>query len=1037
MSLPPAEAFEDFVAKAREANTHPAKLLVLSEMMKSVFGVQVEDLIPGIETKLGSRILGLRGSADLIFSNVIFELKVDLKREEEDAKTQIWKYFQALQEKYPGMRYIAIATDCTVFKAFSPVSVNGVVSGVKEISALDVSKSSAADSILWLDAFIFSKPKIRPSAEDLKWRFGVISPTYSLSIDVLKTLWLKVREEPDVKLKLDLWSRNLEIVYGKAPQEDSFVEHTYLVTLVKLVVYLRLSGDSIARRDRIASALSGEYFSSYGIMNLIEEDFFSWLMHPLIKDDSVSLSHGLANELLRYDFSQIDEDFFKEIYQDVVDRGQRHRIGEYYTPEWLTELTLQEATKVWSTEKGKLPSILDAFSGSGTFLSAAIRLLRNELAKKGSSKPEALEVILSKVVGMDINPLAVIIGRANYLIALGDLLMAGKSVTIPDYVADSIKIPEVETMWEYQANQNVEVYDFEAYGFHIQIPTRVAKDRSLLGVVMDGFREGIENYRSTKAKTVATKVFERNASTTLTLGELEVFKRTFNDVLSLIDKGEDSIWVFIINNMYAPIALMESKFDILVSNPPWIAMRYLENKNYQNFLKEQVFNYRLLEKSQVKLFTQMEAATLCYCRACDLYLKEDGVISFVMPRSVLTGAFHHDKFRSFQTPLMKLEKILDLEDVSPLFNVPACVLISTKGVPTTYPVFARSYSGKLERKNVRLDEAKGLVIHDYNYEPPRPSGKVSPYHDLVRQGATIVPRSLWFVDFEVQDTLGITNMQKPKVKTSVEIANESKEPWRGIQLEGNVEADYIYCTILGGDLVPFGVIKFRPVVLPLEPRTTSYVLLDTDGLRNRSLVHAEKWLEMAQKEWEERRTEKSAESFDRLIRWLDYQGKATNQNPSSKYVLLYNTSGTNLVSYVLSRQELPAFRANGVSISPKGFIAESTTYSMETNHFGEAHYISATLNSTIVNQAIKPFQPRGLFGERHIHRRPFMLPIPKFNEKNSIHQRLAELSLQAHVKVAKVQWGKMSPGRARSRARDIASKELQEIDRLVSKMLGV
>lgn len=75
-----AEIIKDHVAKARLANTHPAKLMVLSSLLKELFGVGLEEFITGVEAKLGSKLWGLRGSADLIFSNVVFEVKVDLER---------------------------------------------------------------------------------------------------------------------------------------------------------------------------------------------------------------------------------------------------------------------------------------------------------------------------------------------------------------------------------------------------------------------------------------------------------------------------------------------------------------------------------------------------------------------------------------------------------------------------------------------------------------------------------------------------------------------------------------------------------------------------------------------------------------------------------------------------------------------------------------------------------------------------------------------------------------------------------------------
>lgn len=1030
-------SLDKYIEDAKRANTHPAKLLTLSNMLREVFGVELQDLIPGIEKKLGSKVLGVRGSADLMFSNVVFEIKVDLDKEEDDAKQQLKKYFQALYEKYPEMKFVGIATDCIAFKSYLPVIRNELVEDIHDISLIDLSKASVTEAILWLDSFIFSKPKIRATAEDLKWRFGPYSPTYSLAIDVLKSLWSEVEEEKDVKLKLNLWAKNMEIVYGSKPELESFIAHTYLVTLVKLIVYLRLSGDNTAKEEKIKSALSGEYFSSYGIANLIEEDFFAWVLNPKIIEGTLNLTCGLVKELLRYDFSHIDEDFFKEIYQEIVERGERHRIGEYYTPEWLAELTLKEAIELWSKKNEGLPIILDAYCGSGTFLCNAVHWMKNELINQGETLEKALDVIFDGVVGVDINPLAVIIARANYLIALGDLLKGGKTVIIPIYVSDSIKIPEVKTLWEYHSNENVEIYDIEVNDIHIQIPARVAKHRTTLGITLNGFKEAVEAYRARKNRDEAYEIFKRASETLLSQGELGILKITLDNILSLIDKKQDAIWIFLINNMYAPAALMESKFDILVSNPPWIAMRYIENKSYQDFFKKQVLGYELLKSDQVELFTHMEAATLCYCRSAHLYLKDEGIIAFVLPRSVLTGALHHTEFKALKNPPMKLLRIFDLEDVSPLFNVPSCVLIALKGGKTSYPVPAKRFSGRLPEKNLKLNEAiKYLRPEDYMYEPPIIRFQRSWYYDKIREGATLVPRCMWFVDFAVHEMLGI-NISTPLVRTSDEAVEEAKVPWKDISLEGNVEAEFIYATLLGKDIVPFGYVKLRPVILPIEPTGTGYRLLDVDGLRRRGFTHMAKWLEKAQKFWEKNATERSLKDYPRIISWLDYMGKLSSQNPSKRYIVLYNASGTNIASCVVDKQSLPDFKVLKAKVKPRGFIVYSKSFFYETNDMDEAYYICAVLNSNVINDAIKPFQPRGLWGEREIQRRPFMFPIRRFDRNSKLHVSLAELGKACHAKVFSIELIERSAAGLRKKAKEAVKNELKEIDKLVLRLLGL
>jgi hypothetical protein len=475
---------------------------------------------------------------------------------------------------------------------------------------------------------------------------------------------------------------------------------------------------------------------------------------------------------------------------------------------------------------------------------------------------------------------------------------------------------------------------------------------------------------------------------------------------------------------------------MIIGNPPWIAMRYIENRNYQDFLKQQVLSYELLSSDQVHLFTQMESATLFYCRCSDLYLHDVGIISFVMPRSVLTGALHHANFKQLKKPTMKLLKIFDLEDVSPLFNVPSCVLASLKGSKTSYPVLIRKFRGQLPEKNVRLSEAsKHLTPEDHQYEPPKIPAIQSDYHDSVKAGAAIYPRCFYFAEFDVHPLLGI-DAAKPLVKTSEEVMTDAKEPWKSIRLHGNVESEFIFATLLGGDVVSFGFVNLRPIVLPIKPHLNGYRIFNSDILRNMGFPYIAEWLAKAQSLWETYRTEKSRKRFPRVLDRLDYNGLLSNQNPMKRYIVAYNTAGTNLCSCVIDRNALPPFAIGKTNIKPKGFVAETMTMYYETDNEMEAHYICAVLNSDNVNEAIKPFQTRGLFGERHIMRRPFMLPLPKFIG-GDLHVKLAELSKQCHCKVASIEFRRKSAAGARSEARRVLAQEIEKIDELVYELLGL
>ena len=148
-------------------------------------------------------------------------------------------------------------------------------------------------------------------------------------------------------------------------------------------------------------------------------------------------------------------DLLKPLYQDLFPRALRHQLGEYYTPDWLAAHVLDQAG--YTGEPGQ--RLLDPACGSGTFLLMALRRLRMRGEGRGTGdggrdgKSEArnpkseianssplspLPSPLLPIVGFDLNPLAVMTARANYLIAAAGLPPNDEPVQAPIYLRDSI-----------------------------------------------------------------------------------------------------------------------------------------------------------------------------------------------------------------------------------------------------------------------------------------------------------------------------------------------------------------------------------------------------------------------------------------------------------------------------------------------------------------------------------------------------------------------------------------------------------------------
>ncbi len=746
------------------------------------------------------------------------------------------------------------------------------------------------------------------SAHALRADFGSTSHIYPYVNKTLECLWKEVKDEPGIKAKVDNWASTIGTFYGYKPDISLFLDHTYLDILAKIAVYLKF--EKSPNRDEILDVISGKYFTAKGIANFLEEDFSLWLISPGIEDKSFALFCSIVEALTNYDFSRIDEDIFREIYEEIVEREVRHKAGEYYTPEWLVQLILNDVFALW---KGGIPKILDPACGSGTFLYRSIR----HLIEKGA----LLSDIIKKVAGIDVNPIAATITKANYLMAISDLIEDSEEITLPIYTKDCLKSPD------------------------------------------------LFNY-----------------------GKID-------------------------------------KYDIIIGNPPWVVMRSMKNKEYQNFLKKEVLSYHLLENKDVHLFTQMELATLFFCKCADLYLKREGIIAFVMPRSVLAGTIHHINFRKFKNPPIKLIKIIDLEGVNPLFNMPSCVLIGLKDGTTKYPVLSERYAGVLPDRNVKFSEAKARLFTDVcKYNPPDFSAEPSYYFHKFKVGASIFPRSLYFVDI-----ISHANSQAT-VNTSPEIYHIVKEPWE-IVLEGCVEDDFLYATLLAWEIIPFGYIKFHPVILPIREHFNGYRLLNSNELQRAGFTGAEEWLEKAEEIWRKRRTEKSEKRFPSLLDRLNYNNLLTTQKSSKRYVVLYNATGTNLVSCVIDKSSLPCFIANGKEVKPKGFIVDVKTWFFETQKEMEAYYVSAIFNSEIINELIKPLQPRGLFGARAIHRRPLLFAIPKFNGNDDMHLKLADIGKECHEKVKAMKFAQKN--NVRAKVRNTLKGEITDINKIVSKFINI
>jgi hypothetical protein len=793
--------FGDYLSATREAKgrgaSHDHLRQIFIEFARKSFSVDPVD----VELEKGIKGAKLRGSIDAIYQDIVFEFKRDLKIERDKGKEELERYLRSLGDKQV---FFGVLTDGLIFEAY--LLQDG---GLAKIDEVNLDKLPTEDAFIWFDAFLFSERELTPTSQDVVKRFGDTSPVFNSSFHSLSRMLSSAKDDPSCQVKFNEWDKLLAKAYGHSvARNELFLRHTYLSLLVKLLAYAALFRQK-PKGQQLPEIITGKAFVN--LPNLAEEDFFCWVLASSLAKDALELLRGLAQHLAVYDLTKVDEDLLKELYENLVDRETKHDLGEVYTPDWLVELTLREA------DFGTGKRLLDPACGSGTFLFTAVRLLRDQGLKGVTLVDEALQ----NIVGVDVHPLAVTISKVNYVLALiPDLAVYTKAVVIPVYMANSL---------EGISPAGGQMVDISTGGkdyFHI--PTSMAEDPASLDKVIDELGKYTSGDTDLALDGFSSQLESQGYKDWVYLwrGNLKLMRK-------LVKQKRDTIWTFILKNYYRPAYLHRYPFDIIAGNPPWLSYRYITEPEYQAQVKRLTFSYGLLSKKDVKLYTHMELATLFFVLSTDAYLKKDGVIAFVMPRSVLTGAKQHKRFQEFlqgyQLPSTQLEKLLDVEEVSPLFNVPACVLIAKKHGQVE-KVTVKILSGKLTSKNVKWSTAEAELKATTKQKTADkifpPALEPSTYLKQIKEGATIVPRSFWFVQ-PVASAFGI-NQAKPAIETHPEAQRTAKKPWQNIHLKGEVEAQYLYATILGRQLLPFGYTELSLVILPLEDKPSGLSMLNKE-----------------------------------------------------------------------------------------------------------------------------------------------------------------------------------------------------------------
>jgi hypothetical protein len=824
------------------------------------------------------------------------------------------------------------------------------------------------------------------------------------------------------KLKVELFAQNFGITDRRVqPFPFFFCLHTYYATLIKLLAlqiaqYYTISTvktnlkqvatfESSELKNYLKEIEDGGIFKQLGISNFIEGDFFSWYLdiwNEEIYESFKTLISKLANYLLLTLDVDPDttRDLLKKLYQQLMPKELRHNLGEYYTPDWLAERVLNTLGYNGKPEE----RLLDPACGSGTFLVLAIKRVREYTLKNLMRKEDVLEKILSNIVGFDLNPLAVISARTNYLLALGDLLSHRKGeISIPVYLCDSIM-------------PTYEVGDVIARGNIVKFNTAVGQFTLPENVIRAQYIDILSNFLEEAVKLSLNRTdFENKLCHTLPLNqdqdsdEIEVIYKLYNTLLNLDRQGINGIWARIIKNAFAP--LFVGKFDYIAGNPPWVNWENLPEQ-YRVATKRLWIVYGLFPHGGMDTILgkgKKDISMIMTYVSIDKYLKENGKLCFLITQSVFKSAGAGEGFRKFilpdKTPIRVLQ-VDDMVELKPFEGVAnrTSIVVLQKGKPTEYPVPYNYWIKKVRRIGIKddwkLEEITKIATYKEFYaEPVDEKNFTSAWITGRPKAIKAVKKGIGKSDYVAHEGVNTggangvywVNIIDKRTDGLIIISNITEGGKKKIEnIQTAIEPNLLYPLLRGRD-----VKKWKA-----EP--SAYIIMVQDPLKRKGIDENEMKTRYPKTYLYLKRFEnvlKERPAFKRYFTKKGENGRIVEMGPFysmfdvgdytfATYKVVWPRIASEIVSVVVSLKY-------GKSILPEDIVTLVACKSLE-----EAYYICSLMNSTFANFALQAYSMKGgkSFGAPHVLQN---IRIPKFDPNNKLHLYLAELSQKAH-EVAKM-----------------------------------
>jgi hypothetical protein len=907
-------------------------------------------------------------------------------------------------------RYIGILTDGARWRLYHLIP-DGSVAYVDELKIAD---GGDADRLIsWLDAVLATNEHLTPTPELITRRLGAGSPSFELDLADLHALYAAVKDDPEVRVKRELWTRLLSAALGTnfEANDGLFVTHTYLVLTAELIAHAVMAIPVDVPGGNVRELLEGQVFDQAGLHGIVEADFFDW---PAVADEGAPIIRAIGRRLGRFDWTQVGHDVMKALYESVIDTDTRQQLGEYYTPDWLAQRMVHANFTDPATQR-----LLDPSCGSGTFLFWAVREALGAYEAQGLANADALALLVQRVHGIDLHPVAVTLARVTYLLAIGpERLKDRGELTIPVFLGDSVRWEQENTLFSdggitIKTTDGMELFDDRQLHF----PEGVLTDPERFDRLVDDLATRAAKRAQWSTPPSIAGILNRHKVPT---ADREAVERAFAQLCHLHDAGRNHIWGYYVRNLARPLSFTrpEGRADVLIGNPPWLAYRKMPPEIQQR--------YKVLAKARGlwaggPVATHQDLSDLFVSRAVEQYLRPDGHFAFVMPASVMSRR----QYTGFRTGDWTNRGAGELkvafaapEDFSlvkpPLFPVPSAVIAGkpTTGDAVALPAAGIQFTGRLKSHQVPWDDVADKLTKASSTTILGNIATNSPYRASFTQGAVLTPRFLMTVVDDDASPLGVP--QGRRAIRSARSSNE-KKPWKLLEsMTAVVESEFVFPVHLGETIVSY---REREPLLSVLPFVDGR-LLDGKSDALDQYPGLASWWRRAEQIWNLNGTGKMS-----LLESIDFQSKLRKQFPLAEHRVAYTKGG----------QHLAATR-----IADPLTVIDHKLYWGACHSVDEARYVTAVLNSNPVIEAAAPLQARGQHNPRDFDLYVFALPFPAFDAASELQSRIVELSARAEALVASLE---LNPNRSFQTARRVTRDALVEdgvageIDELVTELV--